>query len=111
MRKLMVPACLALACFSSAATAAEWRLTFEGTLFNPEISPGQPETLSVVLNITTEDVLSTSPSLYGLGQGYRVTGFSGTRSGVPVTAVLSSSDDFSEEFAAHDGRVSAQRPL
>ena len=94
MRKFVFPAALAMALMSTAAHAADWQLTFNGTLFNPDISPGQPATVNLVLNITTEDQLSTSTATYNLGQGYRITSFSGTRNGAAITALLSSDNPF-----------------
>lgn len=69
-------------------------LTFEG------IAPawsGDAESFPLPdlrLYITTEDELSTSTAPSNLGQGYRITSFSGTRNGVAITPVFSSADAF-----------------
>jgi hypothetical protein len=94
MRRFLIPAAVAMAFMSTGAAAADWQLTFTGSLFNPDISPGQPDAVNLVLNITTEDQLSTSTATYNLGQGYRITSFSGTRNGAAVTGLLSSADAF-----------------
>lgn len=85
---------VALSVLSTGACAADWTLTFQGSLFNADISPGQPDTSSLVLNIVAEEQLSTSTATYNLGQGYRVISFSGTRNGLAITPLLSSPDPF-----------------
>ena len=75
-----------------AAEAATWNLSFTDTrILNGPDAPINPAP-TVFLQITTEDVLTTSTNSRGLGQGYRITSFTGTRSGVAVTPVFSSSN-------------------
>lgn len=89
MKNYAILASAALAALSNTAQAAEWNLNFTGTfVLWYEDAPNYSLT-DLHLHIVTEDVLSTSTANWNLGEGYKITSFSGTRNGEAITAVYS----------------------
>ena len=92
MSRLAFALALAAAAVVPATQAATWSLSFTDTtiLNTPDAAINPAPT--VFLQITTEDVLSVSPNIRGLGLGYRITSFTGTRSGTEITPMFSSTN-------------------